>query len=53
MSDKYKNANIYTIRYKNDDSLIYIGSTVQPLFKKFTRVPPWVASLTNRNLNRT
>ena len=27
MSDKYKNGKIYTIRYKNDDSLIYVGST--------------------------
>ena len=33
MSDKYKNGKIYTIRYKNDDSLIYVGSTIQPLFK--------------------
>ena len=35
MSDKYKNGKIYTIRYKNDDSLIYVGSTVQPLFKRW------------------
>ncbi len=28
MSDKYKNGKIYTIRYKNDDSLIYVGSTI-------------------------
>ena len=34
MSDKYKNGKIYTIRCKNDDSLIYVGSTVQPLFKR-------------------
>ncbi len=34
MSDKYKNGKIYTIRYKNDNSLIYVGSTVQPLFKR-------------------
>ena len=38
MSDdnKYKNGKIYTIRYKNDDSLIYVGSTVQPLYKRFS-----------------
>ena len=35
MSDKYKNGKIYTIRYKNDDTLIYVGSTIQPLFKKW------------------
>ncbi len=34
MSDKYKNGKIYTIRHKNDDSLIYVGSTIQPLFKR-------------------
>ncbi len=33
--NKYKNGKIYTIRYKNDDSLIYVGSTVQPLYKRF------------------
>jgi len=33
--DKYKNGKIYTIRCKNDDSLIYVGSTVQPLFKRW------------------
>ncbi len=35
--DKYKNGKIYTIRYKNDDSLIYVGSTVQPLYKRFSQ----------------
>ena len=35
MSDKYKNGKIYTIRYKNDDYLIYVGSTIQPLFKRW------------------
>ena len=35
MDNKYKNGKIYTIRYKNDDSLIYVGSTVQPLYKRF------------------
>jgi hypothetical protein len=33
--DKYKNGKIYTIRNRNDDSLIYVGSTVQPLYKRF------------------
>ena len=35
MSDKYKNGKIYTIRCKNDDTLIYVGSTIQPLFKRW------------------
>jgi hypothetical protein len=35
MSDKYKNGKIYTIRCKNDDTLIYVGSTVKPLFKRW------------------
>ena len=31
----YKNGKIYTIRYKNDDTLIYVGSTPQPLYKRW------------------
>ena len=31
----YKNGKIYTIRYKNDDTLIYVGSTTQPLYKRW------------------
>jgi len=34
--DKYKNGKIYTIRYKNDDTLIYVGSTVVPLYKRLS-----------------
>ena len=37
MDNKYKNAKIYTIRYGNDDSLIYVGSTVQPLYKRLSQ----------------
>jgi hypothetical protein len=37
MDNKYKNGKIYTIRYKNDDSLIYVGSTVTPLYKRFAK----------------
>ena len=33
--NKYKNGKIYTIRYRNDDSLIYVGSTTQPLYKRW------------------
>ena len=33
--NKYQNGKIYTIRNKNNDTLIYVGSTVQPLHKRF------------------
>ena len=48
MSDKYKNGKIYTIRCKNDDTLIYVGSTVQPLFKRWHHHK---TSLKNKNDN--
>ncbi len=31
----YSNGQIYTIRNRNDDSKIYVGSTIQPLYKRF------------------
>ena len=34
-NNRYKNGKIYTIRYRNDDSLIYVGSSVQPLYKRW------------------
>ena len=34
--NKYKNSkNAYTIRNKNDDNLLYVGSTTRPLYKRF------------------
>jgi hypothetical protein len=33
--NKYKYSKIYTIRHKNDDSLIYVGSTVQALYQRW------------------
>jgi hypothetical protein len=50
--DKYKNGKIYTIRYKNDDSLIYVGSTVQPLYKRFSqhKIDSKTQRLENMNL---
>ena len=33
--NKYNNGKIYTIRCKEDNNLIYIGSTVQPLYKRW------------------
>jgi hypothetical protein len=31
----YSKGQIYTIRCRNDDTLIYVGSTIQPLHKRF------------------
>ena len=31
--NKCKTGKIYTIRKKNDDNFIYVGSTIQPLHK--------------------
>ena len=31
----YQDGKIYTIRCRNDDSLIYVGSTTQMLCKRF------------------
>jgi hypothetical protein len=33
--ERYKNGKIYTIRYRGDDSLIYVGSTCLPLYKRW------------------
>jgi len=35
MSDKYENGKICTIRCKNDDTIKYVVSTTQPLFKRW------------------
>ena len=31
----YNNSKIYTIRFKSDNNLIYVGSTTQPLHKRW------------------
>jgi predicted GIY-YIG superfamily endonuclease len=31
----YSKGQIYTIRNRNDDKKIYVGSTLQPLYKRF------------------
>ena len=33
--NKYNNGKIYTVRYRDDESLIYVGSTIQPLYKRW------------------
>ena len=35
--NKFKNGKIYTIRNRNDETLIYVGSTVQPLYKRLSQ----------------
>ena len=31
----YSKGQIYTIRCRTDDTKIYVGSTIQPLYKRF------------------
>ena len=60
--NKYKNGKIYTIRYTNDDTLTYVGSTTQPLYKMFmdhkktkllhTRAMPLLPPLNALNINK-
>jgi hypothetical protein len=33
--NKYNNGKIYTLRCYDDQTLIYVGSTTQPLYKRF------------------
>ena len=33
--NKYNNGKIYTIRCTDDNNLIYVGSTIQPLYKRW------------------
>ena len=33
--NKYKNGKIHTIRFYDDNNLIYVGSTIQSLYKRF------------------
>jgi len=34
--NRYKSSKIYTIRHKNDGSLIYVGSTAQALYQRWS-----------------
>ena len=36
--NKYQNGKIYTIRNKNDDTFIYVGSTIQLLHERFMSI---------------
>ena len=37
MSEKYLRGKIYTIRCTSDNSLIYVGSTIETLSQRFAR----------------
>ena len=37
MSEKYLNSKIYTIRCRSDNSLIYVGSTIESLSRRLSR----------------
>jgi hypothetical protein len=50
--ERYKNAKIYTIRYRNDDSLIYIGSTCLPLYKRWYNHKHTCFNINNKEYNR-
>ncbi len=34
-NNRYHDGKIYTIRCRIDDNLIYVGSTIQPLYKRW------------------
>ena len=34
-NNRYKNGKIYTIRNRNNNDLIYVGSTCLPLYKRW------------------
>ncbi len=51
--ERYKNGKIYTIRYRGDDSLIYVGSTCLPLYKRWYNHKQTCFNINNKEYNRT
>ena len=49
--ERYKNGKIYTIRYRGDDSLIYVGSTCLPLYKRWYQHKSNCFNENNRSYN--
>ena len=47
----YKNGKIYTIRYRGDDSFVYVGSTTQPLYKRWFKHKSDCFSENRKNFN--
>ena len=51
--NKYNNGKIYTIRCVEDPQLVYVGSTTQPLYKRFYEHKRAIQKLINRPLYKT
>ena len=49
--NKYENGKIYTIRCRTDSSLIYVGSTIQSLCKRFYEHKKCCKNENNKNHN--
>ncbi len=49
--NKYNNGKIYTIRCETDNNLIYVGSTVQPLYKRWNAHKSIMYNENNKNYN--
>ena len=47
----YSKGLIYTIRNRNDDTKIYVGSTIQPLYKRFHQHKIGSKNEKNKNKN--
>jgi hypothetical protein len=50
--ERYKNGKIYTIRYRGDDSLIYVGSTCLPLYKRWYKHKQGCFKENNKEYNK-
>ncbi len=48
--NKYNNGKIYTIRCKDDNNLIYVGSTIQPLYKRWNDHKEIIIKKTIKNI---
>jgi hypothetical protein len=51
-TNKYNNSKIYTIRCRDDNNLIYVGSTTQPLYKRFYEHKKIYNNENNKEYNR-
>ena len=49
--NKYNNGKIYTLRSETDNNLIYVGSTVQPLYKRWNAHKSIICNENNKLYN--